>query len=169
MRRDSLLMVSAFLFLVSCSDPEQLPYPLSDVPLPPAAYDMGFKSSDGSQSNELSFKIDLKYPSKSVLEHYGAHFKAPTWTKCRGPADDWQKVIDGRTMPAQKVHSLAHYWLNKDEETFVAVELRYLSPEDAPYRYPVNNTQHVKVAFGMFSDAASSLRLARIYCGAGDV
>ena len=169
MRRVSLLMVSAVLFLVGCSDPEPLPYPLSDLPLPPAAYDTEFKPFGGSQPNELSFKIDLEYPSKTVLEHFGDHLRAPVWTKCQGPADDWQKVIDARTKPEQRVYTAAHYWLHKDEETVVSVALQYFSPEDDPRRYPVDNIQHVSVFVGVFPDATSWLQLSKVYCGAGEV
>ena len=169
MRRILFVTMSASLFLTSCSSPERLPYPLSDLPLPPAAYGVKFQPGDGSQPNELSFKVDLHYPSKSVLEHYGNHLETPAWTKCQGPSDDWGDIIDGTKKPAQRVHTAAHYWLGKDEETIVGVALQYYSPMEHRYDWPANNVQHVSVHFGVTSDAASWLRLARVYCGAGEV
>ena len=144
-----------------------VPHPLSELPVPPAAYDVQESSVAADYPNQLSFKLELEYPSKSVLDLYSQHFKSIDWVKCRGSLDDWDPMIDSTTDPSQFVHRVFQHWINRDRNVIGSVALHYYSPFDWRYEYkPAGNTQHVIVIFHQHPEIESYLKLMEVRCPA---
>ena len=142
-----------------------VPHPLSDLPVPPAAYDVQESSVAADYPNQLSFKIELEYPTKSVLDIYNQHFQPADWIKCRTPVDGWDSISDETMRPSQRVHSLAQYWINRDRTVIAFVALHYYSPDDGSYRNkPAGKTQHVTIVFHQSPDLEHLLRPLGLKC-----
>ena len=168
MESNRLALFALALTLVSCG--EQIPYPLSELPLPPGAYDVQAASVGVNHPNQLLFKVDIEYPSKSVLDLYSGHFQSTAWTKCRGTVDDWQQMIDATKRPRRMVHRTVHYWMNKDRETMASVALYYYSPYRGNHDHdPVSDTQHVTVGLYEHPDVGWWLQeKMRVRCPHGE-
>jgi len=148
-----------------------VPHPLSDLPVPPEAYNVQESSVAADYPNQLSFKIELEYPSKSVLDLYSQHFQSADWITCQAPfhywdpIDGWSSFGDDTRRPSQRVHQLVQHWINKDRNVIAVLGLRYYSPDDWSYQdKPAGKAQHVVIVFHQSPDLERELQLLELEC-----
>ncbi len=157
-----------FFVFVLIGDPSAAPDRslLAGLPVPEEAYDVQEFSVESSRPNQLSFKVELAYPSKKVLELYAEYFAAKGWTACEGGMDDWGSFIDGTVEGDPLIHQLFRYWVKRDKNRLGLVALRYVSERvDLKQKTPTNATQHVTVLIvDGRPDLDEDLRLLGLKC-----
>ncbi len=119
---------------------------LAGLPVPEEAYDVQEFSVESSRPNQLSFKVDLAYPSKKILELYAEYFAAKGWTACKSRMDDWDSFVDESVGGSPLIHQLLRYWIKWDQNLEAALILRYYSEGvDESRKTPTSAIQHVSV------------------------
>ncbi len=132
------------------------------LPIPKAAYDVQKLPADSRRLDELSFKIDLSYPSKEVLEFYEEYLAAQGWTKCKGGVDEWDSFVDMSAGHSQLIHQLFRVWVKRDQNVEAVVSLRYYSEGvDERRKTPTNKIQFVNVL--IIDDLADLDRQLKLY------
>ena len=139
---------------------------LARLPIPRAAYEVQEFSVGSQRPNQLSFKVDLSYPSKEILELYEKYFASEGWTKCAGGMDDWDSFVDESLERNPLIHQLLQYWVKRDQNLEALVALRYYSEGvDETQATPTNARQHVTVLIiDDIPDLDRQLRLYGLEC-----
>ena len=112
----------------------------SRYPVPNGAIEVQHVRLADTGGEQDFFKIELKYPSTSVLDHYRNVFSR--WGECK-PKGAWQSFGDLTGNKPLFVHQLLWEWVSADNRSVATLAIRYYS-DGVQYRaQPDIDTQHV--------------------------
>jgi len=141
MRKLLLLLAALVPLLVACSSS-----PIDELLVHPNA--LAVKKHSDTNSREISYRIDLKYPATALDEAKFDQLRKLGWSKCSGYSEGWTSFVDasGGEGREQTVFQNNSYWFK--ENTLVTVSMRYyagVTKDKRGLNTPDNTQQQVVV------------------------
>ncbi len=98
----------------------------------PNAYNINYYRSILNSTSTLTYVVNLKYPSLSVLEYYDKRLGELGWVPFseKGYENNyrrWSSYVDGKKKGNPLVHELIALWTNSDRSRMIMLGLRYYS------------------------------------------
>ena len=116
------------------------------------AYNVGSFEKKEAGTFTIRYDVDLKYPSKAVLEYYDSELRKLGWIEFSDPNykagyRTWSNFEDATQKGEPLVHQLAAEWTNEKKTRMIMLVIRYIS-FGLSNKYdlniePNNGTQHV--------------------------
>jgi len=106
-KRIALLVVLASLTTAACAVSS-----IDEVLIRPDARDVQKRSFAESKSRQISYSVNLKYPTTALTEAHFAQLKKIGWSKCSGYREGWDNFVDASKPKGQErtVFQNVSYW-----------------------------------------------------------
>ncbi|MBL4606616.1 MAG: hypothetical protein JKY01_02160 [Pseudomonadales bacterium] len=154
-----------FIFTIACSSNANQTDMVDELPLIESADDVDKRNIESENYQQLSYKVNVKYPSSDALGLYKNYFLDDEWIKCVGGIEEWSSFIDAATGDEELlVHHVANYWIKESEKKLATVFLKYYSNWPKQNRLPDNDIQNVFVLIHRDIDVRDQAKYLSLSC-----
>ena len=145
--------LSATIFLAIAASAAAAPKLMFPIPTGAVTPDHVVISPGASEQDH--FWLNEEYPGTSAVEHYRKVFAG--WRPCPGRHVGWETFGDRASGDDRFIHRQLHHWVNKANDTAVALVVQY-SSKGSTYRIsPDSNKQFVALIRITQKDASKTL------------
>ncbi len=119
-KRIALIAVLVPLSTIACAASS-----IDEVLIHSDARNVQKRSSPESKTRQISYRVDLKYPTTALTDAHFMKLKKLGWSKCSGYREGWDSFVDASKLKGQErtVFQNMSYWFKGS--TLLTVAMKY--------------------------------------------